>query len=31
LRDPARFTQEEVVAYATGLKPDDYVYSRKAG
>jgi ribose transport system ATP-binding protein len=31
LRDPARFTQEEVVAYATGLKPDDYIYSRKAG
>ena len=31
LRDPSRFTQEEVVAYATGLKPDDYVYSRKAG
>ena len=31
LSDPARFTQEEVVAYATGLKPDDYAYSRKAG
>ena len=30
LRDPARFTQEEVLAYATGLKSDDYAYSRKA-
>lgn len=30
LRDPARFMPEEVVAYATGLKPDDYVFSKKA-